>query len=185
MRPMPMGLTSLGLLFGLSLGQFGPFGPSQEQGVRYSVIDSGNFSLLKDAKQILIMRQDQLEDYWAKVLGRSRGDAPTDIDFVTNSVVAIHVGTRRNGGYSLGIESVRRIPGGDIRIRWMENTPAPGTRQPMIVSSPWILLRIGSTVGNIKYQKVSPPQTGTGTGSCNCSCGCAVTGTCTCGSQRS
>jgi hypothetical protein len=160
--------------------------PDMTTGVSYWIYASGARCAAKKSTQRIIRNELQLASYWTDTLGEDRQDVPQDIDFSQYTLVGIHLGNRETGGYSVDIQSVRREPGGDIRIKYVERKPA--WNQPVIQmqSSPWVLLKLSGLVGDIKFQKVLEPVYTTPenpfppTTRCTCTCQCCREGRCGC-----
>lgn len=91
--------------------------------------------------------------YWRSVNG-PQSEIPRDIDFDRETLVAIHLGARVSGGYSLGIYSVRMMNEFDVEIQYYENQPRPGQITSQELTSPYVILAIPKTGGQIQVRKL-------------------------------
>jgi len=80
------------------------------------------------------------------------GDAPK-VDFATHTVVAVFLGSRPTGGYS--VEFVRaHEEKGVLVVQWRERRPDPGDMTAQILTSPMHAATIPKFAGEIRIDKV-------------------------------
>lgn len=66
---------------------------------------------------------------------------PPPVDFDRASLIAIHLGERRTGGYSLQILAVDER-GGELVVSAVEHRPGPGTIVTQALTQPYEIIRI-------------------------------------------
>jgi hypothetical protein len=62
-------------------------------------------------------------------------------DFLRYRLIAIHLGERRTGGYTVSVRNVIK-DGGRAIVRAVEQTPIPGMAVSHRATSPWIVIRV-------------------------------------------
>ncbi len=154
---------------------------------------AGTMSNVTAERHDVITSQNQFQKYWHDVFGRDPKETPTDVDFNTEELVAIHLGRRPSTGYSLLVTNVERGKSLEVKVSFFELLPQPGFAQGQIVTSPWVIVRLPRITANYVFAKVQgdviggvpavPPITPF-PGGCNCQCGCGQIGKCTCGGSR-
>ncbi|MFI5385332.1 MAG: protease complex subunit PrcB family protein [Fimbriimonadales bacterium] len=74
-----------------------------------------------------------------------------DIDWGKEELVAIHIGTRNTGGYSVEVEKIAKVTPNEARISWAELTPVPGVAVTEALTSPWTIVRLNRTGTRITF----------------------------------
>lgn len=65
-----------------------------------------------------------------------------DIDWVKEELVAIHIGTRKTGGYSVEVSSIKKVKPNEALVSWVELTPVKGVATTDALTSPWTIVRL-------------------------------------------
>lgn len=65
-----------------------------------------------------------------------------DIDWGKEELVAIHLGTRNSGGYSVEVSSIKKVKPNEALVSWAELTPAKGVSHTQALTSPWTIVRL-------------------------------------------
>jgi len=99
-----------------------------------------------------ILDPETWESLWREL---SRDPAPK-VDFKGQQVVAVFLGQRPSGGYS--IEIVRVLPGeAYVSVEYRERTPPPGRTPPEGATSPFALKLIPKSTLPVRFTRL-PPQ---------------------------
>ncbi len=161
--------------------------------VTYRSYKSGSTSRIAKEKKVVITSQDQFQQYWKESTGRDGREAPTDVDFRTEQLVAFHLGHRPTTGYTVIIKSVDRVNPGTVKVTARETRPSPESMQAQHVTSPFVIIRMPRLPVDFTFaleQVDAPgqifvpapfPIDPTYPPACNCACGCSQTGICNCG----
>ena len=163
-----------------------------QQGLKNSIewhtFRQGAFSNATEFGTKVIETEGTYQKYWAEVVGGRSTDAPKGVDWSKEKLVAINLGIRPNTGYELYVRSVEKVRANEIRFNVIERLPMPGAPAAQVRISPWILIRIERTPGNITFAKqvqdgnhiggvdiiqVGPPGGSCCSGPCTCCKGCA------------
>ena len=76
-----------------------------------------------------------------------------DVDFSSNMVVGIFLGTRPTGGY--GAEIVSAQPdGGTLIVKYKETRPGRGSMTAQVLTSPFHLVAVPKFDGPVRFEKV-------------------------------
>jgi hypothetical protein len=67
--------------------------------------------------------------------------SPPPFDFAKGSLVAIHLGERRTGGYSVTVTEIRQ-KGKELTVTAVERRPPPGAIVTMALTQPYQIVRI-------------------------------------------
>jgi hypothetical protein len=132
------------LLAGLALGQ-GGFGQSS---IRWSGFKSGDHSNIRTARTLVINNEAEFQRYWLEHTGE-RTAPSSDIRWGQEMLVAIHLGERRSGGFSVRVERVERVRPNEVRVSYVERTPS-GVATTVIIS-PWEIIRMERVPGQITF----------------------------------
>ena len=90
---------------------------------------------------------------WSK-LWRSLSAAPAPaIDFKRSQVVAVFLGARPTGGYSVEFAEIQSLPDALI-VRWRERSPEAGQSAPPGATSPYALKLTPRTGDPVRFEKV-------------------------------
>lgn len=90
----------------------------------------------------LVTSQDELISLWQRAYG-SRLTVPAlpSLDFRRETIIALFMGSRSSGGYSMDVTDVRE-EGGELYVELQVTEPAPGTITTQALTSPWLILRV-------------------------------------------
>jgi hypothetical protein len=129
--------------------------------VNWSPLLSGPTSLLTNPA-IQVMNNDaEMQMYWIRSMGQAPASAPRNVDWLNRKVVAINLGPRPSGGYSVFVQSVEKT-GMFAIVHAVEVTPLPNQRVSRDQTSPYILITIDRTAAKVQYDLTS--QCGFSTG---------------------
>ncbi|MBL8047509.1 MAG: protease complex subunit PrcB family protein [Chthonomonas sp.] len=105
----------------------------------------------------VISSTNDLNQYWSQVFGRVAEDDRPDkprMNFREESLVAIHLGQRGSGGYSIGIESLQVNNAAETTLRYWENSPNFGDRVTNAITRPYAWLRIPRVTARVTVIKL-------------------------------
>jgi hypothetical protein len=109
--------------------------------VTWRTYKAGTYSKVLDQKiQVL----DTFGDYqrYINTCGPDGAGDGRDIDWGKEELVAIHLGTRNTGGYSVEVSSIAKVNPNEAKVSWAELTPVKGVATTQGQTSPWTIVRI-------------------------------------------
>lgn len=121
-------------------GKNGASGKSGEYNNHYKILAEGSYGGRETAAQEIIKSQEELDDLYK---GLNLEAAP-DVDFDTYNVVALFLGQKSNGGYSIGIESVK-FEGNTATVKIKTTKPKPGENVTMALTQPYCIATVTKT----------------------------------------
>lgn len=153
--------------------------------VNWKTYQSGINSRVTQRTMTVMDNRADFVRYWQNSLGQDPNSAPTDINWASEVLVAIHLGTRSTGGYSVFVKTIARGTDNYARISAIEQTPGAGQPVVQMVTSPYTIIRV--TKGSFRFsmslaQKAGnafnpyPNNTGGRCNCTNCACGCGCGG---------
>jgi hypothetical protein len=143
------------VLAALLLCTFTP-GPSQivrQDMINWRTYRQGALSNARGTLTNVFETQGQFESYWERVNGTIAGKMPTGgIDWGKEKLIAINLGPRANIGYEVIVRSITRVRTGEIQVLFQEQLPLRGVNYPQIQVSPWVLVKMDRTPGQITFK---------------------------------
>ncbi|MFZ5822918.1 MAG: protease complex subunit PrcB family protein [Bacillota bacterium] len=110
--------------------------------LEFVTLARGHHSGIKEPTAVLITDQKGWEGHWRRHASIFvPPPPPPPVDFRTASVVALHLGERRTGGYSVIITAVKRADGA-LHVVAAERSPAPGSPVTMALTQPYHIIRV-------------------------------------------
>lgn len=110
--------------------------------VEFQTLSQGTQSGIQEQTAVLIADPERWKAHWerhAKVFVPA--PPPPPVDFDTSSLVAVHLGERRTGGYTVSIAAINREEG-HLRVTAVERRPAPGAVVTMALTQPYHIVLI-------------------------------------------
>lgn len=107
----------------------------------------GRMSEIDDRREIAIRDPKTWEALWTE---HSRLATLPDVDFETDMVVGMFLGTRPTAGYDVTIASVT-IDDDGLVVRYVERSPEPGMMVAQMLSSPFHLVRVPRHEGEVRF----------------------------------
>jgi hypothetical protein len=102
---------------------------------------TGSYSKAEDERIIVMDTLADYQQYIIKYAPEGAGDS-RDINWNKEELVAIHVGTRNRGGYSVEVSSITKVKPNEARVFWSELTPPRGLATTQAITSPWTIVRL-------------------------------------------
>lgn len=116
-----------------------PWNPQDQ--VNFSAFRTGANSLIQTQGMFELPSEGEFQAYWARSTGQSPATAPRGVDWNRQKIVAIHLGKRPSGGYSVMVQKVVR-QGSVAIISAVERKPIPGQYVSDAITSPFVLLKV-------------------------------------------
>lgn len=113
----------------------------------FEVIDQGGISGIRTGKTLAIRDDATWREIWIQ---HKRGSTPPAIDFSKQMVIAIFVGERRTGGYSVKIKDITTESGG-LRVTYEESRPGRGCMATMAITYPFQIIRLAKFEGPVSF----------------------------------
>lgn len=105
----------------------------------FSVIEEGSYCQIRETGSYTIQCKADWETFWKKHTGNPKSKPPK-VDFRWNTVVAICLGEKRSGGYSIEVKGVEDT-GEDLLIFTEKTTPQGGSAT-MAFSQPFCIIKL-------------------------------------------
>lgn len=113
---------------------------AQDQ-INFSAFRTGTQSRIETEGMIELSTEGDFQAYWARSTGQSPATAPRGVDWNRQKLIAIHLGKRPTGGYSVMVQRVERQVSVAV-ISAVERKPVPGQYVSEGVTSPFVLLKV-------------------------------------------
>jgi len=172
-----------------AFGQYVPMN-ANDKSVDWEPFQSGNFSRIGNRGLEVIDSQSELERYWRRLTGQPPATAPKGVDWFRQKVLAITLGMRQTGGYSIFVQKIEPGRNASTIVRAAERTPLPGQFVSQGQTAPWIMVKVDRHADNFELSVLpiqampgtvilAPPGYGNGGGQAP-TCPCCQGGRCTC-----
>lgn len=104
----------------------------------------------------LVTSEAGLQTLWGRAHGSMLEPPPLpEVDFGRSSVVAVFLGTRSTGGYSVEVQNVA-LQDGELYLDVAIAEPAPGDITTQALTNPWVMVRIDTpSLGSAWFRDVS------------------------------
>lgn len=116
----------------------------------FRVVDKGNQSGIDEPRQVVIRTADDWAKLW-RVHGMDR-ERP-NVDFAHDMVVGVFMGSRPTAGFAIEITGIA-TEGGATVVRYKQTMPARDAITAQVLTSPYVLVAIPKTPGDVKFEKV-------------------------------
>jgi hypothetical protein len=143
MRRIVLPLATLATLVGLAHAQTSiggkPWNPRDS--VNYQTFQSGVRSNITAQSLIEIPSEADFQTYWSRSTGQPPSTAPRGVDWLRQKLIAVHLGTRPTGGYSVMVTNIERA-GPVANVFALETKPAPRQVVDKSPTSPYALVTV-------------------------------------------
>ena len=113
-------------------------------------VDKGSMSAIDAQRQVIVRTPEEFAALWK---AHANDRKMPDVDFSTNMVVGIFLGTRPTGGY--GAEIVSAQPeGGTLIVKYKETRPGRGSMTAQVLTAPYHFVAIPKVDGAVRFEKV-------------------------------
>lgn len=111
-------------------------------GVDFTTLARGSHSGITAQTAALITDPAAWREHWGRHAALFVPPPPAPpVDFEAASVVVIHLGERRTGGYGVAVTRIDRVQS-ELRVSAVETRPAPGAVVTMALTQPYHIVRI-------------------------------------------
>ena len=121
-------------------GKDGVAGKSGMSNNHYKILTDSGYGGRETASQEVIDSKEELDRLYEEL---NFGSAP-QVDFDTYNVVALFMGQKSSGGYSIGIESVK-FEGNTATVKIKTTQPKPGENVTMALTQPYCIATVTKT----------------------------------------
>jgi len=116
---------------------------------------SGAYCGIRTAGQHVIHDAEAWKDLWGQINRvRRPAPAPPKVDFEKHMAVAMFLGQRNTGGYSIRITAVRDT-GQEVVVQVKRTSPPPGAMVTMALTQPYDVVTIAKTRKPVKFENVA------------------------------
>jgi len=113
-------------------------------------VDKGSMSAIDTQRQVTVRTPDEFATFWKS---HANDRKMPEVDFTSNMVVGIFLGTRPTGGY--GAEIVSAQPeGGALVVKYKETRPGRGSMTAQVLTSPFHLVAVPKVDGAVRFEKI-------------------------------
>lgn len=173
-------VAGLAFVAGIAVGQWTP----NQQGVNFRSYKAGPYSRIEEATTEVLNTQGDLERWWPVLTGEDVSRTPRDVNWNDERLILVSLGARSSGGYRVFVKSIERKDS-NLIVHYVEQKPPAGQAVLTVITSPWELIRMPKTAGNISFDKKidkgMPIQIIDMSPDCNCTCGRSENGRKGCG----
>ncbi len=109
--------------------------------ISIETVSKGYYCGHPDRKDYVINSQDEWEELWDITFSNTypHPDVPT-IDFTRNTIIAVYLGQRGSGGYSIEIKDIVEY-NSRIVVYVKERSPEPGSMVTMALTQPYHIVK--------------------------------------------
>ncbi len=148
---MPTSITALLTLFALtapaSIALAAQAGAAQ-QAVPVQSLVRGTMSQMTRPAHVVVRDEFGWKALWRAHAGE---DPSPPVDFSTRMVVAVFMGTKPTGGYSIEVTSARRETG-TIVVSYTEKTPAAGAMLAQVLTAPFHIVTLPLDATPVRFE---------------------------------
>lgn len=119
------------------------------QAVKFDVLQSGQQGNVQTEQFHVFQTEGQFQTYYKAMTGENASFR--DVKWATEFLIAVNLGQRSSGGYKVFVESIEKQRG-EIVVNVVEVTPVGNTTS--VMTSPWEIVRVQRTSGNVRFNKV-------------------------------
>jgi len=144
--------------------------------IRWSTFLEGQESQIKKQRFDVLVTEGDWQRFWNQMTRRGASSAPRGVNWNTEQLVAIHLGTREGSGNRVYVQSITSPRPHDVQITYVEQRPAPrydgrGGRdrnrdddrdRDRREVSPYVIVKMNRTPGVPRFVRVEGPQVQTG-----------------------
>jgi hypothetical protein len=146
-------MKPLALIFGAALALTTAQAQQSPFTILWDTYRTGQFSQVESYRTFVIRDQSQYESYWFRTTGNPPAAAPKDVNWLKNELLAIHLGQKPTGGYSVYVGGVNQIEGLTYAVSLVEQRPAAGARVTQSITSPFVIIRLPKRMATYMISK--------------------------------
>jgi len=123
-----------------------------ESNVPFEVLLESNFSSVSDKRHLLIKNSEDYQKLMSEVYANlDQMPRIPDADFTKNYIIAVFMGPRSTGGYSVSIDKIKESSS-RITVYTVENSPGKNCVVTQGESRPYIIVRIPKIDKEVKFK---------------------------------
>jgi hypothetical protein len=126
--------------------------------VNWSSYDAGQRSQIRQQGLFTLTNPGEWAQHWSRMTGRPAQEAPGGIDWNSQILLAVHLGTRSSGGFSVKVARVERDGALGI-VRAIEETPVPGSIVTQALTSPYVIVKVPRGIAQFKLDLAKKERT--------------------------
>lgn len=108
----------------------------------FTTIDNGSQSGIGERGLHVARTEAEWTALWKRHTSRTQPAPPTPkVDFNADMVIAVFAGTKKSGGYSLGISRIKEA-GNKLMVDVVESSPRPGAMTTMALTQPFHIVKL-------------------------------------------
>ena len=116
-------------------------------------VAQGRTSSIEEPRQAVVRTDAEWQALWTLHAGAQK---TPPVDFATSTVVAVFVGTRPTGGYSVAITGARR-EGGTLVVEYVERRPGPDAILTQALTAPFHIVKLPRHEGAVTFRSTPVP----------------------------
>jgi hypothetical protein len=113
-------------------------------------VDKGANSGIDTARQVTVRSAAEFATLWKS---HAADRKMPDVDFNSNMVVGIFLGSRPTAGFAAEIVSAQP-EGGALIVKYKENRPSRDAISAQVITSPFHLVAVPKFEGSVRFEKV-------------------------------
>lgn len=122
--------------------------------IKWRTLLEGSASKMTQFETHFLYGSGDLQTYSRKAWGTLEPPRPVTVDWNTQMVIAVHLGTRNTGGYSVYVETIARTSAATGTVFVVEKSPPSGGVVTQAMTSPWVMVVIDRTaVSEWKFER--------------------------------
>jgi hypothetical protein len=124
----------------------------EESNVPFEVVLESSFSSVSDKRQVAIKNNEDYQKLMSEVY-KDLDQMPRfpDADFTKNSIIAVFMGPKSSGGYSVSIDKIKESSG-KITVYTIETAPGKNCVVTQAETRPYIIVRIPKIDKEVKFK---------------------------------
>ena len=113
-------------------------------------VDKSSMSAIDTQRQVTVRTPEEFATLWKS---HANDRKMPEVDFTSNMVVGIFLGSRPTAGY--GVEIVSAQPeGGALVVKYKETRPSRGMMTAQVLTSPFHLVAVPKFDGQVRFEKI-------------------------------
>jgi hypothetical protein len=116
-------------------------------------IDQGQYGAIADGTREVLQDQEAYTAFWRQLhAGETSVPDPPEVNFDAQIVVAVVLGQRPTGGYSVEVDEVLTTESGSpVQVQYTERIPGDGCVVQQVLTSPYVLATIETQGGEVTF----------------------------------
>lgn len=115
-------------------------------------IAHGRMSAIDERREVVVRDAAAWEALWAE---HTHLATLPSVDFETEMVAGLFLGTRPSAGHDVAITGTR-MAGDVLVVTYVERSPGPGMMSAQMLTSPYHLVRVPRHDGDVRFEPASP-----------------------------